>query len=89
MSADTFTSVLGTAAAACTTSSFVPQLLKIRRQGGRDLSYSMLYLYLLGLTLWLLYGLQIAALEVVGANVAGGILVIAAIVMKRRREVRR
>jgi len=38
---------IGFAAATCTTLSFVPQLTKIRSQGGRDLSYGMLVVYLL------------------------------------------
>ena len=82
------TALIGGAAALCTTMSFVPQLVKIRRQGGRDLSYSMLLLYLLGLTLWLVYGLRIQAIEVIAANVVGGTLVLAAIAMKRRSEQR-
>jgi MtN3 and saliva related transmembrane protein len=82
------TALIGGAAAVCTTLSFVPQLVKIHRQGGRDLSYSMLLLYLLGLTLWLVYGLRIQAVEVIAANVVGGTLVVAAIAMKRRSEQR-
>ena len=80
------TALIGGAAALCTTLSFVPQLVKIHRQGGRDLSYGMLLLYLLGLALWLVYGLRIQAIEVIGANVVGGTLVIAAIAMKRRAQ---
>ena len=80
------TALIGGAAAICTTLSFVPQLVKIRRQGGRDLSYSMLLLYLLGLTLWLVYGLRIQAIEIIAANVVAGTLVVAAIVMKRRSQ---
>jgi uncharacterized protein with PQ loop repeat len=60
--------------------------VKIHRQGGRDLSYGMLLLYLLGLALWLVYGLRIQALEVIAANVVGGTLVVAAIAMKRRAQ---
>jgi MtN3 and saliva related transmembrane protein len=82
------TALIGTAAAACTTLSYVPQLVKIHRQGGRDLSYGMLLLYLFGLALWLVYGLRIAASEVVAANVVGGILVLATVVLKRRAEQR-
>jgi MtN3 and saliva related transmembrane protein len=78
------TALIGGAAALCTTLSFVPQLVKIQRQGGRDLSYGMLLLYLLGLGLWLIYGLRIQAIEVIAANVVGGTLVVAAIAMKRR-----
>jgi MtN3 and saliva related transmembrane protein len=76
---------IGLAAAVCTTASFVPQLVKIHRQGGRDLSYGMLLLYMLGVVLWLTYGLRIRAAEVILANIVAGALVSAAIVMKRRR----
>jgi MtN3 and saliva related transmembrane protein len=79
----TTTMVLGWVAAACTTMSFVPQLVKIRRQGGRDLSDGMLLLYLFGLGLWLAYGIRIRAVEVIGANIVGGALVLAALIMKR------
>jgi uncharacterized protein with PQ loop repeat len=84
MTVDHATMLIGSAAAICTTLSFVPQLVKIHRQGGRDLSDSMLVLYLLGLTLWLVYGVRIRALEVIAANVAAGALVLAAVVMKHR-----
>ena len=84
MAVDTVTMWLGVAAAICTTLSFVPQLVKIRRQGGRDLSDSMLGLYLLGLLLWLAYGIRVGAAEVIGANLAAGTLVIAAVIMKHR-----
>ena len=72
MAADNVTMLVGGAAAICTTLSFVPQLVKIRRQGGRDLSDGMLGLYLLGLTLWLAYGVRIRAAEVIAANVVAG-----------------
>jgi MtN3 and saliva related transmembrane protein len=86
MAIDDVTALIGGAAAVCTTVSFVPQLVKIRRQGGRDLSYGMLLLYLVGLALWLVYGLRIQAAEVIAANVVGGSLVVAAIAMKRRAQ---
>jgi MtN3 and saliva related transmembrane protein len=82
------TAIIGATAAICTTLSFVPQLVKIHRQGGRDLSYGMLLLYLAGLMLWLVYGLRIQAIEVIAANLAGGALVLAAIAMKRRWDAR-
>ncbi len=82
----TLTTSIGLAAAACTTASFVPQLVKLHRQGGRDLSYGMLLLYLLGVLLWLTYGLRIGAAEIILANIVAGTLVSAAVVMKRRSE---
>ena len=80
------TTLIGVVAAVCTTLSFVPQIIKIRRQGGRDLSYAMLLLYLLGLSLWLIYGIRIGAPEVIGANVVAGSLVAIALLLKWRSE---
>ncbi len=84
MPVDNWTMLIGGAAGMCTTLSFVPQLVKIHRQGGRDLSDGMLALYLLGLALWGVYGVRIDAAEVVAANVVAGALVMAAVVMKHR-----
>jgi MtN3 and saliva related transmembrane protein len=81
-----FTEGIGFVAAACTTLSFIPQLIKIRKQGGRDLSYSMLAIYLFGLALWLVYGLRLHAPAVIAANIVGLILVGASLAMKRVRE---
>ncbi len=74
--------ILGTAAAICTTGAFVPQLVKIRRQGGEDLSYVMLGIYLSGVLLWLSYGLLLHAQAVIWANVTAALLVMASIVLK-------
>jgi uncharacterized protein with PQ loop repeat len=41
----TLTAYIGTVAAFCTTVAFVPQIVKLRKQGGEDLSYQMLGLY--------------------------------------------
>ena len=56
---------IGGLAAVCTTFAFVPQILKIRRQGGGDLSYPMLGVYLIGIVLWLVYGLMLHAAAVI------------------------
>jgi hypothetical protein len=42
--------------------------------------------YMLGVVLWLIYGLRIRAAEVILANIVAGALVSAAIVMKYRSE---
>jgi MtN3 and saliva related transmembrane protein len=79
---------VGGLAAVCTTVAFVPQILKIRRQGGDDLSYPMFALYLTGTSLWFLYGLLIHAGAVILANAATFVLVVVAVVLKanhRRR----
>jgi len=73
---------IGTVAAFCTTVAFVPQIVKLRKQGGEDLSYSMLFLYLTGVTLWLVYGIQVHAVAVIWANVLAGLMVFISIVLK-------
>jgi len=76
------TNEIGFVAAAFTTLSFIPQIIKIWKQGGRDLSYQMLTMYLVGVSLWLIYGIRIQASAVIVANGASVVLVAAAIVMK-------
>jgi len=78
--------IIGTAAALCTTLSFVPQLLKVRRQGGRDLSWAMLTAKIVGLALWFGYGLLIGSTPILVANGATIGLVGSLIVMKYAAE---
>jgi MtN3 and saliva related transmembrane protein len=73
---------VGTAAAVCTTTAFIPQIIKIRRQGGKDLSYPMLFLYLAGVLLWLVYGFLLHAAAVIWANALTSFLVIVALILK-------
>jgi 5'-nucleotidase len=77
-----FTNVLGFAAATLTTASFVPQVLKIRKQGGRDLSYPMLVVFWAGVMLWLVYGVLMKAPAIIVANMVTGFLVLLAIFLK-------
>jgi len=39
MDSTSIVGLVGTIAALCTTGAFVPQIVKIRKQGGEDLSY--------------------------------------------------
>src|SRR6185295_12706710 len=48
---------------------------KTWRQGGRDLSYGMLLVFLTGVLLWTAYGHLIGSLPVLVSNVATGVLV--------------
>jgi MtN3 and saliva related transmembrane protein len=73
---------IGTVAAVITTGSFIPQVLKIRKQGGEDLSYPMLLLFLCGTILWLAYGILLHAAAVIWANGITAILVTLAIALK-------
>jgi len=82
MSLESWITVVGTVAALCTTVAFVPQIVRVRRQGGHDLSYGMLVLYLAGVLLWLGYGVLIGARAVILANVAATLLVSMTLALK-------
>ena len=84
-----FVEWVGSLAAICTTLSFVPQIAKIRKQGGRDLSFPMLLIYLAGCVLWLTYGLTLHAAAIIWANGITTILVVIAIAMKATHPNRR
>jgi MtN3 and saliva related transmembrane protein len=82
MTTQSWVTVVGTVGGFCTTFAFVPQVVKIWKQGGRDLSYGMLALYLIGVSLWLIYGLLLHALAIILTNGATGLLVAFATVLK-------
>jgi len=86
MIAPVWVEILGAVAGFCTTFAFVPQLVKIYRQGGRDLSYGMLSFYLGGVLMWLAYGLPIHAQAVAITNAATAILIAAATLLKAWKE---
>jgi 5'(3')-deoxyribonucleotidase/uncharacterized protein with PQ loop repeat len=73
---------IGALAAACTTLSFIPQILKIKKQGGADLSFGMLFIYLSGCLLWFSYGLMIHSQAIIWANGLTSVLVITGTLMK-------
>lgn len=81
-----WSAVLGTGGAICSAFSFLPQVLKVRRQGGRDLSGAMLGLLLAGAVLWFAYGLINDARSVVVANTAVIGLVAAVAAMKATHQ---
>jgi MtN3 and saliva related transmembrane protein len=78
--------IIGSVAACLTTGAFLPQIVKMWRQGGRDLSYGMLVLYLVGVLLWLFYGLMIGARAVIAANAVTAVLVAFALGLKVRLD---
>jgi MtN3 and saliva related transmembrane protein len=72
--------LLGFAAATCTSLAYAPQFVKVwRTRSTEDISLGMLLVMVLGLVLWLLYGLLSGDAPLVAANtitivLAGGIL---------------
>jgi MtN3 and saliva related transmembrane protein len=77
--------VVGILAAALTSISFIPQLVKgYRTKRMDDVSTEMLLLLTLGLFLWLLYGIHIDDMIVIGSNVFGILTLLLTLALKMR-----
>ena len=77
--------LLGFAAAACTTAAFVPQVLRIwRTRSTRDISLAMFAMMTTGVLLWLIYGLLVHDRPLVVANGITFVLSLTILVMKLR-----
>jgi MtN3 and saliva related transmembrane protein len=72
--------LLGFAAATCTTVAYAPQFIKVwRTRSTQDISLGMFLVMVVGIMLWLLYGLLSEDAPLIAANgvtivLAGGIL---------------
>jgi MtN3 and saliva related transmembrane protein len=65
----TATDWIGSAAATLTTTSFIPQAVRIfRTRHTSDISLGMYTLFTLGVTLWLAYGIQLYSWPIIVAN---------------------
>jgi len=85
---DTIT-IIGFLAGGLTTASFLPQVVKTARsRSARDISGAMLLVFLVGLCLWTLYGLQVGSAPIIAANVITIVLVGAILGMKLRFRAR-
>jgi 5'-nucleotidase len=78
--------ILGTIAASFTTVAFVPQIRRIVKTGGRDVSYQMLMCYLVGVALWWGYGLIVGATAVSWANALSIVFVATCIWLKLMKD---
>ena len=77
------TTILGLCAGACTTLSFLPQVIRtLRTRHARDLSAAWLLIFGLGTALWLTYGLIKSDIAVALANGVTFALVMVLIVAK-------
>lgn len=75
--------MIGMIAGACTTVSFVPQIIKILKTGhARDISLLMYVVLTTGIFLWLVYGLLIEEFPIIIANGVAFILCLSVIIMK-------
>lgn len=85
MSASDWIDVLGYAAAALTTASFIPQAwLSFRTGDVSGISLSMYACFTVGVALWLAYGVVLGAWPIVVANAVTLLLALAILVMKLR-----
>jgi MtN3 and saliva related transmembrane protein len=76
-------SMIGTAAAVCTTAAFIPQVLQIwRTRSARDVSLPMYLIFTTGLVCWLWYGWLLSAWPIIIANIVTLALALAVIGMK-------
>jgi MtN3 and saliva related transmembrane protein len=83
--ASLITNVVGVAAAVCSMTSFIPQIVKIIRE--RDASSVSLRMYVVtvtGFVLWIGYGVMIDSWPVAGSNVINLILSATILVLKFR-----
>ncbi|MEH2337327.1 SemiSWEET transporter [Nostoc sp.] len=64
-----FLTIIGLAAATLTTTAFLPQMFQIwRTKSAEDVSFIMLITFILGVFLWLIYGIYLQALPIIVAN---------------------
>jgi MtN3 and saliva related transmembrane protein len=79
------TELIGFAAALCTSLSFVPQALHtFRTKDVSGISLGMYSVFVIGVGLWLIYGILLGAWPVIAANVLTLSLASAILVMKLR-----
>ena len=77
--------IIGLAAATCTTLAFLPQAIKvIKTRQTKDLSLVMYSIFTLGVLLWLAYGILVKDAPLIIANIITGILAAIILIMKIR-----
>ena len=81
--------IVGTAAAALTSFSFVPQIRKIwRRRSVSDVSNVTMFQLTIGNTLWLVYGIARRDAVIIGANIIAITILIIGLVLYYRFRVK-
>ena len=74
---------IGSAAAALTTTSFIPQVWKVwRSRHAADISLGMYAMFTLGVALWLGYGIMMESWPIIAANLVTLLLTGAVLIMK-------
>ncbi|NAY92014.1 hypothetical protein GTQ34_08790 [Muricauda sp. JGD-17] len=79
--------ILGLVAASLTTSAFVPQVYKaLKHKSTADVSLTMYIVLLVGLILWVFYGVYHNSLSIILANVITGILALTMLILKLKHK---
>ncbi len=75
--------LLGFVAGACTTFSFVPQVVRIwKTRSAEDVSLAMYFIFCSGVVLWIFYGFSKGAVSIIFSNVLTLLLAASILVMK-------
>lgn len=79
--------IIGLIAATCTTAAFVPQVYKaMRHKSTADISLTMYLVLLVGLILWMVYGIYHKSLAIILANAVTGILAVIMLYLKIKHK---
>ena len=74
---------IGLLAALLTTTAFLPQVIKTwKTKSADDVSLLMFFLFILGVLLWCIYGLEIHAFPIIIANAITFLLALTIVVLK-------
>lgn len=77
--------IVGLLAGACTTLSFLPQVLKVwSTKSAKDISLGMYVLFCIGIVLWIIYGVLIGAPSIIIVNCITFLLASLILIMKFR-----
>lgn len=78
---------IGFVAAFCTTSAFVPQLVRVvKLRSAREISLGTFMLFTVGVALWLVYGLYARSMPVIVSNVVTFCLSLSILIMKLKYD---
>ncbi|MGZ9020477.1 MAG: SemiSWEET family sugar transporter [Rhodoplanes sp.] len=77
--------LVGTVAGICSTSSFIPQVIKVWREGDTEAISKKMYLVTVtAFSLWIIYGLMIGSMPIIVFNIASLALSATILVIKLR-----
>ncbi len=75
--------IVGIIAAVCTTTGFIPQIIRgIRTKKLEDISPVMYVLLIIGLSLWLSYGVHLKDVIIIAANAAALVLSVFILILR-------